>query len=173
MELCCSSHSGFQLPTGIAAGAAEPSSPTTAVRSTSTSTSIATSKSSISSQRKSSSPTSSTAAPASPSSPASTPSPPSPSSTNTIKIAIGASVPVVVIAAAAAAYFAWRRRSRRKGPRVYEKDTKGPVEIGTSNTFFQPTTKISAGDPARSRQSVHELQGISAPVHHINVHEMQ
>ncbi|KAK6340779.1 hypothetical protein TWF696_009099 [Orbilia brochopaga] len=173
---CCSSNSGFQLPTGLVVGLPPTSTSMTSAAS-STSTSSASKSSTQSSQRQPSSVTSAGSSTSISSTSASTSPLPSPVNANKIHIAMGVSVPVVAVAAFAGGYFFWRRRSngRKKAPPgpVYEKDSRGPVEIGISNGFFLPRAKESTGDLRGSSRTVHELHGASMPVHHVNVHEMQ
>ncbi|RVD80627.1 uncharacterized protein DFL_008521 [Arthrobotrys flagrans] len=77
------------------------------------------------------------------------------------KIAIGVGIPVLVIGVAVIAFFVWRRRTRRQLPPIYEKNSKGPVEIGTSdNTYYGGAAFYTAPKPP------------SIPEHHVNIHEL-
>ncbi|KAK6342240.1 hypothetical protein TWF730_001717 [Orbilia blumenaviensis] len=86
---------------------------------------------------------------------------------NTAKIAIGVGVPVAVVVIVSAVLFVrWllKRSARENLPQVYEKNTIGPVEIGTSqivNNLYPP-----ASGP-------YHTQPPPIPRHHVNIHELQ
>ncbi|KAK6356987.1 hypothetical protein TWF718_001320 [Orbilia javanica] len=84
---------------------------------------------------------------------------------DTAKIAIGVGIPILVIGVTLVAFFIWRRRTKGQAPPVYEKNSKGPVEIGTSdNTYYTsagPYAFYTAPKPPPP-----------PPEHHVNVHEL-
>ncbi|KAF3308191.1 hypothetical protein TWF173_001659 [Orbilia oligospora] len=87
---------------------------------------------------------------------------------DTTKIAIGVGIPLLVIAVVLVVFlFRWRskRLARKSAPPVYEKNSIGPVEIGTSNIVHY-----------RFHPAAQELDSTSPPAtskHHINIHELQ
>ncbi|KAK6516847.1 hypothetical protein TWF506_006732 [Arthrobotrys conoides] len=84
------------------------------------------------------------------------------------KIAIGAGIPVLVIGVALIAFLVWRRRTRSQSPPVYEKNSRGPVEIGTSdNTYYNGTYRGAGPYEAYTTPKPPPI-----PEHHVNVHEL-
>ncbi|KAF3145974.1 hypothetical protein TWF569_006518 [Orbilia oligospora] len=86
---------------------------------------------------------------------------------NTAKIAIGVGIPLLVIAVVLVVFLV-RRRSKRlignRAPPIYEKNSVGPVEIGTSQMAHElyPTTR-----------GLYNVPAPATPKHHINIHELQ
>ncbi|KAK6363338.1 hypothetical protein TWF730_000774 [Orbilia blumenaviensis] len=88
---------------------------------------------------------------------------------NGAKIAIGVAIPVLVIGVAALAFFIWRRHTRRQSPAppVYEKNSRGPVEIGTSDNRYYDNGRPNAYTPYN-----YPAPKPPTPEHHVNVHEL-
>ncbi|KAF3085637.1 hypothetical protein TWF569_008367 [Orbilia oligospora] len=179
---CCEAGEGVQLPTNFLrstatvistiVSAVQPSSIPTTERSEAT---VSTSSSSV----RTSSPRSG-ASSTGPGFPSGTDSSPqitesgnpidttSPGMPDAAKIAIGVGTPVLVIGVALVAFFVWRRRTRHQSPPVYEKNSKGPVEIGTSDNSYYGGGYKGAGP--------YEIYSAPKPPpipeHHVNVHEL-